>query len=60
MEKANKVSVWVGKFTDDDDLTDYIENAYDENGTLPISFETIPELIGLTMTSVRRACCNRI
>ncbi|HDV6325945.1 TPA: immunity 22 family protein [Burkholderia cenocepacia] len=32
MEKANKVSVWVGKFTDDDDLTDYIENAYDENG----------------------------
>ena len=32
MEKANKVSVWVGTFTDDDDLTDYIENAYDENG----------------------------
>lgn len=32
MEEANKVSVWIGKFTDDDDLTDYIENAYDENG----------------------------
>ncbi|KVL37138.1 immunity 22 family protein [Burkholderia sp. MSMB1835] len=32
MEGANKVSVWVGKFTDQDDLADYIENAYDENG----------------------------
>ncbi|WP_082725196.1 MULTISPECIES: immunity 22 family protein [unclassified Burkholderia] len=32
MEKANKVSVWVGKFADDDDLTDYIENACDEKG----------------------------
>ncbi|KVH73005.1 hypothetical protein WJ42_23000 [Burkholderia cepacia] len=32
MEKANKVSVWIGKFVNEDDLTDYIENTYDENG----------------------------
>ncbi|MDN7767083.1 immunity 22 family protein [Burkholderia cepacia] len=32
MEKANKVSVWIGRFTDGDDLTDYIENTCDENG----------------------------